>query len=112
MAFSTPAVAVPIQSDDDGTIRVGGTRVTLETVIASYQQGETPERIQEGFPTLKLADIYAVITYYLHHQGEVDAYMRQQEAEGERIRQALAAKHPDMFRVPEQLRERLTQRDE
>ncbi len=111
MAVPPPAVAIPIQADADGTIRVGGTRVTLETVIASYQQGETPERIHEGFPTLKLADIYAVITYYLNHQEEVDAYMRQQEEDGERIRRELEAKRPDMFRVPEHLRERLTKRD-
>lgn len=112
MASSPLAVTIPIETDEYGTIRVGGTRVTLETVIASHQQGETPERIREGFPTLKLADIYAVITYYLNHQEEVDTYMRKQEEEGERIRQEIEAKRPDMFRVPEHLRKRLTKRDE
>jgi uncharacterized protein (DUF433 family) len=111
MAVSHPTVDIPIQTDEYGTIRIGGTRVPLESVIASYQQGDTPERIHEGFPTLKLQDIYAVITYYLNHREDVDAYMRQQEEEGERIRQEIEAKRPDMFDLPKHIRERLTKRD-
>ena len=112
MVVSQPILSIPIQTDEYGTIRVGGTRVTLETIVACHQQGDTPEQIHEGFPTLKLADIYAVIGYYLSHQDEVDAYIRQQMEEGERIHREIEAKRPDMFRLQNELRERFAKRDE
>ena len=70
---------VPIRVDSGGAVRVGPTRVTLRTVLGSYKRGESPEEIVESFPTLKLADVYSVIGYYLNHQVEVDAYLQQAE---------------------------------
>lgn len=37
--------------------------------------GESPESIQRSFNTLRLADIYAVITFYLQYEKEVDEYL-------------------------------------
>ncbi len=91
MSFVTPTVSIPIQTDNNGTIRIADTRVTLDVVIARFQQGRTPEQIQASFPTLKLADIYAVLTYYLNSQEEVDAYLRQQREEAARLRQEIKA---------------------
>ena len=84
-------VALPIKMDEDGTIRVSGTRVTLDTLIARHQQGDTPEAIHEGFPTVPLTDIYTVIAYYLAHQKDVDAYLKQRDEEAERTRQEVEA---------------------
>ena len=89
MTLTFTPLPVPLQEDTHGTIRVGGTRVTLETVIYSYRQGDSPEEIASSFDTLKLADIYAVITYYLRHQEEVKAYLRRQEGEAEAIRRKI-----------------------
>ena len=61
---------------------------------------------------MRLADIYAVITYYLNNQEEVDTYLRQRDEEAEQIHRDIEAKRPDMFRLQNQLRERLTKRDE
>ncbi|MBC6938357.1 MAG: DUF433 domain-containing protein [Chloroflexi bacterium] len=52
------AVAVPLQTDESGTIRVGGTRVLLDLVIFAFRQGATPETIVEQYPSLALADVY------------------------------------------------------
>jgi uncharacterized protein (DUF433 family) len=87
-------VELPLHKDEDDNIRVSGTRVTLDTIIGFYRQGETPEDLHEGFPTVPLADIYAVIAYYLAHQNEVDAYLKRRDEEGERIRQEWEAEHP------------------
>jgi uncharacterized protein (DUF433 family) len=76
--IATPvAVDVPLWTDEHGKIRIGGTRVLLELVIHAFQQGETAEGIIDSYPTLKLAEVYAVIAYYLTHRAEVDDYMRQ-----------------------------------
>ena len=69
------AYPAPLRTDEDGTVRVGGTRVRLDTVITAYQSGCGAEEIVLKFPTLNLADVYAVITYYLWHQEEVDGYL-------------------------------------
>ncbi len=62
-----------IQSNDD--IRIRGHRIGLEQIVDLYQQGYTPEQIMLEFPGLELEKIYGVITYYLHNQAEVDAYV-------------------------------------
>ena len=109
--MDAPKMTVPLHIDKDGNIRVGGTRVTLDTIVASYQQGETPQEIHEGFPTLKLADIYAVISHYLNNQEEVDAYLRRQEEEAEQIRQQLEAENPEIFELENKFRELLAKQE-
>lgn len=85
---------LPMRADESGTIRVGGTRVTLESVIADYERGATPEKIVEDFDVLKVADVYYVIGYYLRHRAEIDDYIRRQEEEGERLRAQWEAEYP------------------
>lgn len=84
---------LPLQVDAEGVIRIRDTRVTLYTLVKTYQLGETPEDLHEGFPTVSLADIYAVIAYYLAHQAEIDAYLRDIDEEAERKRQHWEAVH-------------------
>lgn len=71
----------PLREDLGGAIRVGSTRVALETLLHLYRRGASPEEIVASFPTLKLADVYSVIGYYLRHQPEVDAYLERVEEE-------------------------------
>jgi uncharacterized protein (DUF433 family) len=90
--IATPvAMDVPLRTDKDGAIRIGNTRVLLEVVIGAHQRGDTPEQIVEGFPTLNLADVYAVIAYYLSHQNEVGEYIQQVEGAGEAIQRKFEA---------------------
>jgi uncharacterized protein (DUF433 family) len=70
---------IPLETDADGVARVGGTRVTLDTVIATFNEGATPEEIVFQFPTLFLADVYAVIGYYSRRRSEVEAYLSQRQ---------------------------------
>ncbi len=75
MQLVLEAEPVPLAVDADGIYRVAGTRVTLDTVVAAYQEGATPEEIADQYPSLRLDHIYAVISYYLRHREEVDAYL-------------------------------------
>lgn len=92
-------VALPLTLDEHGTVRVRDTRVTLDTILACYHQGDTPEGIHTGFPTVAVADIYAIIAYYLAHQAEVDAYLKRQAAEAERLRETIEANYPPELRA-------------
>lgn len=89
MTLALERPPLPLLAEMDGVIRVGGTRVTLDTVIAAFAWGATPEQIAQDYPVLALADVYAVITYYLHHRQDVDAYLAEQRKAGEEIRQKL-----------------------
>jgi uncharacterized protein (DUF433 family) len=84
-------LAVPLRQGGDGTLRIGSTRVTLDTVISVFNQGATPEAIVQRFPTLELADVYAVATYYLQNRPEVDAYLRRRLQQADALRQEIEA---------------------
>jgi uncharacterized protein (DUF433 family) len=91
---------MPIRIDSGGAVRVGPTRVTLETVMSYFNSGYTPEKIQDSFPTLRLADIYSVIGYYLRHKDEVEEYLRQSEQEAAEIRKEIETyQNSDEFRA-------------
>lgn len=98
------AEAIPLH-EVDGVLRVTGTRVTLDTIVAAFDEGATPEEIAQQYPTVELADIYAVISYYLHHRNEVEAYLRERERQGKAIREENESRFP-----PHGIRERLLAR--
>jgi len=75
----------PLRIDGDGVVCVGLTRVTLDTVIGTYNDGVDPKEIVERYPSLQLADIYATIAYYPRHRDDVDRYLEQRELQAERI---------------------------
>jgi uncharacterized protein (DUF433 family) len=91
VVLNVAAEPVPIEVDETGTARVGGTRLTLDTVVDAYDTGATPEQLTESFPPLSLADAYAVITYVLRHRQEVDAYMQRREEQAQRVRAMIEA---------------------
>jgi uncharacterized protein (DUF433 family) len=82
MSATLISEVVPLRNDHDNVIRVSNTRITLDTIVLAFQEGATPEEIAQQYPAVPLADVYAVISYYLHHQDEVDVYLsrRQQTA--------------------------------
>ncbi len=86
MTLEFEAPIVPLQLDEDEVIRVGGTRVRLDTVVYAFNQGYTTEDIVSQYTSLNLADVYAVITYYLNYRHDVDAYIRQREQNAAKIR--------------------------
>jgi uncharacterized protein (DUF433 family) len=77
---------MPLELDRDGVMRVGGTRVTLDTVVAAFNEGATAEEIAQQYPTLQLADIYAVIGYYLRRREEVEKYLSKRRELAEAVR--------------------------
>jgi uncharacterized protein (DUF433 family) len=97
--------AVPMKIDNDGIIRVGGTRVRLDTVVYAFNEGYTAEEIVSQYPALNLADVYAVIAYYLNNRAIIDDYLRKRAKAAAKIRAEIEAR-PE-YKV---LRERLLAR--
>ena len=94
MTLSLTADPLPLYADEHGSIRVGHTRVLLELVVRAYQDGATAEQIARRFDTLDLADVHAVIAYYLRHRREVEDYLRRREVEANEIRRRIESEMP------------------
>lgn len=96
---------VPVHADADGVIRLASTRVTLDTLVAAFDAGATAEEIVQQYPSLDLADVYAVITYYLRHRSDVCEYLEKRRQQAAAIRR----ENEQRF-VPAGVRERLLAR--
>jgi uncharacterized protein (DUF433 family) len=96
---------VPIRTDADGVVRVARTRVTLDTIVDAFETGATAEEIAQQYPSVPLVDVYSVITYYLRHKPEVDAYLRKRDEQAGRVREEVERRFPSTG-----LRERLLAR--
>jgi len=78
----------PLRADAHGVVRVGKTRVRLDSVLHAYKCGFSAEEILRKFPALELADIHAVIAYYLWYRDEVEQYLEErQRGEEEALRE-------------------------
>jgi len=86
--FAIPEVdTLPLKMDDDGVIRVAGTRVSLDIVITAFnEEGASAEEITHQFPVLSLADVYSVIGYYLRNRDSVDEYLHERATRREQVR--------------------------
>lgn len=47
----TPTDVLPLETDADGVVRVGDTRVTLDTIIMAFTDGATAEEIAQQYPS-------------------------------------------------------------
>jgi uncharacterized protein (DUF433 family) len=103
-SVATVVDAIPLTKDAQGVYRVGGTRVTLDLVVAAFNRGATAEEIVQRFDSLRLSDVYQVIGYYLKHADELAEYFeeRAHQAEG------LLSCHPEWS--PAGLRDRMLAR--
>ncbi|MFB8792091.1 MAG: DUF433 domain-containing protein [Potamolinea sp.] len=105
MTLVIAAESAPLATNADGVVQVGKTRVTLDTVVAVFKQGVTAEEIVYRYPSLKLADVYATIGFYLNHQQEVEAYLQNRQKQAQEVRQMNETKFE-----PQGLRDRLLAR--
>jgi uncharacterized protein (DUF433 family) len=105
MTLVLTAEPTPLSANIDGVIQVGKTRVTLDTVVTVFNQGMTAEEIVYRYPSLKLADVYATISFYLNHQQEVEEYLQQRQKQAHEIRKINEARFD-----PQGLRDRLLAR--
>ncbi len=87
------ATIPPFRYDEAGGIRIATTRVTLDSILACYQNGSIPEEIAIQFSVLSLEDIYSSITYYLTHRREIDTYLEQRQQQSQQLRQQITEKY-------------------
>lgn len=82
----------------NGAYYVAGARVSLDSIVYAFLNGETAESIAQSFPVLKLEEVYGAITFYLSNQAEIDCYLEKQRADFEAKRQAARDADPMFYR--------------
>jgi uncharacterized protein (DUF433 family) len=105
MDLVSAAYPHPLREDAHGTVRVGATRVALESVIALFDHGASAEEIALRYDALTLGDVYATLSFYMAHRDEVAEYIRGRQRESARARVVAEQNSPFM-----ELRRRLAAR--
>ena len=96
---------IKLTKTEVGVLRIGDSRVSLDTVIIAFSQGATPEQIVEDYDSLELAEVYAVISYYLQNRDEVEDYLARRKVERGKLRRQIESRWN-----PQGIRERLLAR--
>ena len=86
----------------EGEYCIRGSRVSLDSIVQGFLNGESPETIRDNFCTLKLEQVYGAITYYLAHEDQVNAHLKVKKSAYEEARKSQA-------HIPGELRERIGQ---
>ena len=71
--------------EQEGTYRIVGKRVSLDSIAYAFLAGQSPESIAQSFPVLTLEEVYGAIAFYLANRPVIDSYL----AEGEQLFETL-----------------------
>jgi len=91
----------------NGGYYIAGTRVSLDSVVYSFERGNSPETIQRSFPALRLPQVYAAIAFYLDHQTEIRRYLEEKDRQIRESSAPLSEVNPDLWNRLERARQEL-----
>ena len=67
-------------------LRIKGTRVGLEHLIGTYQEGFTADELAMQYRTVTLEQVHGVLAYYLANKAAVDEYLQRGNQQAEELR--------------------------
>ncbi|MGK7929187.1 MAG: DUF433 domain-containing protein [Spirulina sp.] len=73
------------------------TRISLDSVVYAFHNGQSPESIVRAFPLLTLEQVYGAIAFYLANRTEIDRYLEQEETAFEEMPQFLQTSDPNLY---------------
>jgi len=76
---------------------ITGTRVSLDSIVYAFLDGQTPESIAQSFPVLTLEQIYGAIAFYLANRTEIEAYLETVKTDFEAKRKASRESDPMFY---------------
>ena len=100
----------PLRVDEGNVVRIGNSRIPIDLVVEQYENGATPEDMVRAYDALDLADVHAVIAFYLRHRMEMKKYLARREKEAKELQSQAEAICPNLHRS--ELLKRRTVREE
>ena len=71
----------------EGHLRIDGTRLTVNQIVAWYKQGYSPEEIADQYPHLMLSQVYAALAYYHANKEEIETDLAMEKRKARRLEQ-------------------------
>ncbi|MFQ5420207.1 MAG: DUF433 domain-containing protein [Anaerolineae bacterium] len=76
---------------------IAGSRVSLDSIVYAFLNGQSAESIAQAFPVLSLEQVYGAITYYLANKKIIDEYLESQRADYEAKLKAAQESDPGFY---------------
>lgn len=92
----------------NGGFWIRGSRISLDSIVYAFADGQAPESIARAFPVLNLEQVYGAIAYYLGNREAVDQHLQAARASYEEDRARERAEDPAFFRRLSALRQKQT----
>jgi uncharacterized protein (DUF433 family) len=92
MEILNETITIPFVVTEQGTIRIKGSRVSVDSIIHHFKLGATAEQIVQSFPSLTLGDVYSSIAYYLSNRQETEEYLKEQTVAADNLQGQLESK--------------------
>ncbi len=96
-SIHSPTVESPYVEKTGDSFRVVGSRVSIDSIVHAYWNGQTAESIAQSFPDLKLEQVHGALAFYLAHQAEIDAYLRLSQTEYDQLREESRRQDPMFY---------------
>ena len=103
-------MAYPVSSyieERNGGLYVAGSGVSLDSVVIRFQEGASPDKIVQSFPTLKLSQVFGVLAYHLENETIINDYIAEGEREFEQSAVPLSQTNPELFARLEAVRRQM-----
>ena len=86
---------------------IANSRISLDTIVYAFLDGQSPESMAQSLPALTLEQIYGSIAFYLAHQAEIETHLEKTKADFEIKRQASRKSDPVFYQKLADARRRL-----
>ena len=86
MKLEIPPEGAPLYLDAIGRAMIVGTRVPLDTIVESFKQGNSPEKIAYQYDTVSLPKVKTLLAFYQNHKDEVEEYLKWRREERAKLR--------------------------
>lgn len=81
----------------EGGYWITGTRVSLDSIVYAFLDGQTAESIAQAFPVLTLEQVYGAIAFYLANRIEIDAHLEKGKVDFEIMRRKAREADPMFY---------------
>jgi uncharacterized protein (DUF433 family) len=77
--------------------RLAHSRVSLDSIVHAYWNGQTAESIAQSFPEVTLEQIHGALAFYLANRSAIDAYLAGARTEYDRLREETRQADPMFY---------------
>jgi uncharacterized protein (DUF433 family) len=94
---ATPTLTKQYIEQRDQGFWIENTRISLDSIVYAFLNGESAESIAQNFPLLSLEQVYGAITFYLANQALIEQYLKIGQAEFDQLKQSIRKENSSLY---------------